>query len=806
MSHKETKELRLLGTIFNCDKYKYNTGRAFKIKDSNNKIYNCIIDKDFATQFKDYDTINCLIIERSKNLFKVIGRPFIDIPSTKDDILGYIHQAIFKIKDMENKSDYPDSLYDLIEGYFLIERKLISSFDIFNYINIVSSDYIKAKQYNCINNLKDDGKGIMIHFPTILKWWFNNICIRRLALLGLTKTQISKCEFHSKNVKGASGVKSPPNYNEIYYNCITKPLKMIPIPNKICEFIIEHFNLNPTQIEKECATIMRDYYKILEEDSHTCISTHIISRKHSSFLKYLYIFEKEYGTVTDDNMIYPWFHLIAEKYVARRIRELINTNKVIPEHVIECKYTTFKKYKPVKEQKKAINMALSNRISVITGGAGVGKTSLIREIFYTLTQRGRSVAVCSFTGKAVYRLNKDLKDIVLAETMDSMIIKYRIQKKSESQEKTDKPYQYYESKSEFQEKIDEPYESSTKSEKKFKIYDFDTLIIDEASMVATNLMYRFLTEFNYRFNIIVIGDINQLDPMGWGFFMKEIESCDEIPTCTLRQNHRVSITEFDWGKEPADSNSKMVKMYQDIVERKNINKLIGFDSCMTGGVYIHGYGLDYINDILLEFKENNSYEDIVCINPYKNDDVKEIIQIFQNVFFKGVKKEKINGKYWHLGEKVMMLKNNSKKGVMNGQDGNIVDINEKGISVNFDGNILFYSAECKKKDEDDLSDDENDQSEVSLGEELNCRMLAHSCCITTHKSQGSEYPLVLFHIPEGKYAWNKFLHRNLLYVSMSRSREAFHSLAPSGLLENMAKTKRLVRFDNLGRRITLSLF
>jgi hypothetical protein len=808
-----SKRFQVSGIIFGSEKYKPNRDRAFQIKAQNNKEYNCIINKDFVTEFRDYDDITCTLIEEktinikslivqgdSSSSFRVEGRPFIDISSSKGSIIDNLHLAIFKIKDIKNKLQYAQTLYSALES------NLSNSSNIFNFLNTDSSDCVKLNRssFSDLNLTPENSK----YSFKILRWWFYNICFRRLLLLGLTRGQVNKCWFHSNNVKKASNSKSRPNYNEIYNICITTPLKMIPVPNIICNFLIQYFNLHPTQIEKECGGILREFYKELDADSHTCISLTTIFKKYRNFSKYIPLFEMEYGTVVDDNMVYPWFHLEAEKYVAKRIRQLINLNKSKSKTkaMLECKYTSHEGKFPTPDQQEVIKKVINNHISVITGGAGTGKTTVIRQIYNNLIDQGESVAVCSFTGKAVYRLNMELGDIVTAETMNSMINKYKYQKDFESKE------QDKEEKEKEEEDSEEEGEYSPFTKKKeFKKYDFTTLIIDEASMVTTNLMYLFLIEFNFPFDIIIVGDVNQLDPIGWGFFMQEIVKCVEVDTFTLNKNLRAERTmykEENKKEPPPNSESELVRIYNTLINPSRIlHHPMNLKSCMSDGLYIHGKGLDFIHDILLGFKSSNiSCYDIVCINPFKRDDVPKIVETFQSIFFQGAKREKINGKYWYLGEKVMMLKNNSLEGVMNGQDGFITDISKTGITVKFDDKILFYSAEYKEKDEDDLTDEEDEESEVTMGEELNCRMLAHSCCCITHKLQGSESNYVIFHIPEDKYAWNKFLHRNLLYVSMSRAKISFLSVAPADKLENIAKTKRFVRCDNLSKRIRLSLF
>jgi len=175
----------------------------------------------------------------------------------------------------------------------------------------------------------------------------------------------------------------------------------------------------------------------------------------------------------------------------------LNSDNIIG-NFYECKTLT-------DEQKTAVNNVLKAKISVVTGGGGVGKSTIIREIARNLSIRGIGYVVCSFTGKAVSRLHEIMKN-KNAITIDRFIMKTKERKVNDA---------------------------------KFDISAIKHIIIDEASMVTTELFYRLLQQLDTNVCITFVGDLNQLPAIGWGSLMKELINCGRIPTFYLTKNQRI---------------------------------------------------------------------------------------------------------------------------------------------------------------------------------------------------------------------------------------------------------------------------
>ncbi|EQD27309.1 ATP-dependent RecD/TraA family DNA helicase, partial [mine drainage metagenome] len=135
------------------------------------------------------------------------------------------------------------------------------------------------------------------------------------------------------------------------------------------------------------------------------------------------------------------------------------------------------------EQTKAIQGAMDHKICIITGGAGVGKTTVISEIVKNLNIRGLRYRLLSFTGKAVSRLKE-----VTGSNKCSTIHRFLNKSRAET----------------------------------------DVIIIDEASMVTDALMHQLFDTCRIN-RIVLVGDPNQLEPIGWGKFFKELVKSETIP-------------------------------------------------------------------------------------------------------------------------------------------------------------------------------------------------------------------------------------------------------------------------------------
>ncbi|CAK7994633.1 Homing endonuclease [uncultured virus] len=310
--------------------------------------------------------------------------------------------------------------------------------------------------------------------------------------------------------------------------------------------------------------------------------------------------------------------------------------------------------------------------------------------------------------------------------------------------------------------------------------DFKHLIIDEASMVPVLLMYRFFRTFRHPYAITYVGDITQLPPIGWGSLMKECMMSRTIPLTWLKTNHRVRTK--DGHLDCIIANSTRIARWRDEIP---YNFITGPNFVTTN------CEPSYLIQKIAEFKAAGLNQDqFMVISPY-NDGLDEINMAAQ-LLFHGYEKFVIgsNGgtwalgdrltrpplgknkeeKCWYVGDKIMMIQNNYDIDVMNGEEGVILDVDIDKITAKFEEKIveipLAKNSRVKKQHSEHVVDEDADNN-------LDTRDIALSYAITVHKSQGSQWNIVIGYIKAGGDSHKGFLNKNLFYTLQTRTVEKF---------------------------------
>ena len=490
---REEKQYTLSGVIVDPGKYQKGYDREIKILSLKGNKYNISVSSDLFSNYNEDDIIKCKLIKDSREDYIMVEKPFITLSTERTAIERCFVRAL-KGNSFGNSNAI--QLYDNIMNKM---KDIPRSDDEKNGIVVYGTDRVIYYLSEVSETFKDTGDKIItknleecgLNFVSsnkLLKWWYKNRCVRKLHLLGLKNDQIKKCHMSCE---------------EIYLRAITNPLTLASIPMDICLFIMEAIDLKPSAKEIRCGEIVRKIYDLVESGCNACVSMNTLEYYFKDIWSCIDLLCKDYNIVQDGKLVYQKYNYDVEVYVANYMDKLINTTEckdVINDNDYVVKTLT-------KEQKDAINGALTNRISIITGKGGCGKTLISNEIFVNLRKRGIKFVAASFTGKAVVRLNDTFRanDETITEnianTLDFMITRYR--------------------------------NGSVNSD------DFKVILIDEASMVSTELMYRFLTTFTHEFSIIIMGDCNQLPPISWGFFMKQVIASERIPIYTLTKNQRL---------------------------------------------------------------------------------------------------------------------------------------------------------------------------------------------------------------------------------------------------------------------------
>ena len=338
-------------------------------------------------------------------------------------------------------------------------------------------------------------------------------------------------------------------------------------------------------------------------------------------------------------------------------------------------------------QRKAIEMALAYRISIITGGPGTGKTTILKGILHLAQKMDESVFLAAPTGRAAKRMS-DLCGIK-ARTIHRMLEMDPVTKK-------------------FNRNIENKLPC-------------DLLIVDEFSMVDTWLAAALFEAIHARTRIVLVGDADQLPSVGPGNVLNDLIRCPRIPTTRLQHIFRQA-----GGNDIAD---KAAKINQGIVpspiDGPNFH-FIPFEEPEQAKSIL----ADLLTTGIRSKIQIDQKTDLQILTPMRKGPlgVFELNTFLQNLVNPGITRHKIMGVAWSDGDRVMQIKNNYDKNVFNGDIGIIFKVHKGDDKV-----TVFY----------------DDKTVEYEGDELEQLSLAYAS--TIHKSQGSEYPAVIVILDSSHY-------------------------------------------------------
>jgi exodeoxyribonuclease V alpha subunit len=360
-----------------------------------------------------------------------------------------------------------------------------------------------------------------------------------------------------------------------------------------------------------------------------------------------------------------------------------------------------------KSQIDAIRLALMAKVLVMTGGPGVGKTTIVKAILRILAAKGTKLLLCAPTGRAAKRMTEATG--FEAKTIHRLL---EIDPKTGSFRRGD----------------DNPL-------------DCDLLVVDEASMVDVLLMQSLLRAVPDGAALLIVGDIDQLPSVGPGQVLADLISSGAVPVVRLTEvfrqaalsriisnAHRINQGSMpDLGRSEGESDFYFISAESPEAAVSRIVELAKIRAPKR-------FGLDPIRDIQVLCPMNRGGVGARSLN----------IELQSAINPAGDRKVERFGWTFALGDKVMQIENDYDKDVYNGDIGTIDDVNADAgeISVCFDGRSVTYG----------------------LGE-LDTLVPAYAA--TIHKSQGSEYPAVIIPVLTQHYP---MLQRNLLYTGVTRGK------------------------------------
>ncbi|TNC74188.1 SF1B family DNA helicase RecD2 [Rubellimicrobium roseum] len=400
----------------------------------------------------------------------------------------------------------------------------------------------------------------------------------------------------------------------------------------------------------------------------------------------------------------------AERSIAERLRALqsaplpwpaIDADKALP--WIEAR--TGMALAP--SQAEALRLALRSKVLVVTGGPGVGKTTLVNAILKVLGAKGVRMLLCAPTGRAAKRMSEATG--LEARTIHRLL---------ETDPKTGG----------FRKTEDSPL-------------DGDLLVVDESSMIDVPLMQALLRALPDEAGLLIVGDIDQLPSVGPGQVLADLIGSGAVPVVRLTEvfrqaaesriiaaAHRINrgrMPDLNWAEKGSDFYFVPAETPEQAAERLQV---------LVGSRIPKSFGLDPIRDIQVLCPMNRGGVGARALNG--------LLQAALNP--DGGPRVERFGWTFAPGDKVMQVENDHEREVFNGDIGFVerVDPEDGELVARFDGREVVYP----------------------FGE-LDALQPAYA--VTIHKSQGSEYPAVVIPVLTQHYA---MLQRNLLYTGVTRGK------------------------------------
>lgn len=440
-----------------------------------------------------------------------------------------------------------------------------------------------------------------------------------------------------------------------------------------------------------------------------------------------------------------------EQEIAYRLRKLEQSKNIKEIKNIEAALKKIEKESEIElseKQKEAIEEINKNNVLIITGGPGTGKTTIIKTIIDIYENRGKKVILAAPTGRAAKKMTEATGKE--ASTLHRLLCIGKLD--------DDGIYQRHD---EFQ---GEPI-------------DADVIVVDELSMVDMFVMNYLLKCVYQGTKLVLVGDIDQLPSVGPGSVLKDLIESETIQTVHLdkifRQAakskiilnaHRVNKGEPFLGKEDIEQKTNQDFFYIKHKTQEEILKEV--ISLCTGR--------------LEKFGNYDFFQNIQILTPTKKGllgtkELNKELQAYLNPNLDGRPEKSNSGAIYRTGDRIMQIKNNYDmtwdrenddgtteygEGIFNGEFGTITKISEKDkvVEVKFDDNkVAWYEFS------------ELDQIE-------------HSYAITIHKSQGSEFDVVIMVAP---VAAPMLLTRNLLYTGITRAKKLLIIIGTDNVVDYM---------------------
>ena len=414
----------------------------------------------------------------------------------------------------------------------------------------------------------------------------------------------------------------------------------------------------------------------------------------------------------------PFYY--SEVGVARRLNDILHNTggiRINPEGLPQrIQQKTGMRYDEV--QMQGIMAAVTSKILVLTGGPGTGKTTTTLGIITAFREAGASILLAAPTGRAAKRLSE-------ATGMEAKTIHRMLEAK--------------------------PPEGYKRNDE--NLLEGDVLIVDECSMIDIMLMYNLLKAVPDTMTVILVGDIDQLPSVGAGNVLRDIIDSGCFPVIRLTRIFRqaqasriiMNAHRINQGKMPDISNGRQSDFFFIDMDKEAQKRGIEEGDTAILAEEAAKEIVALVGSKLPRYYRTPSRE-VQVLTPMQRGVVgaTNLNQLLQQAINPGDVGLKRGGFLFKAHDKVMQIRNNYDKDVFNGDIGTIesVDTEDRSLKVDFDSKMVEY--------------------DVSELDELT---LAYAT--TIHKSQGSEYPIVVIPVLMNHFV---MLQRNLIYTGITRAK------------------------------------